>query len=121
MNKSHATIFLTRYIGESDGEWTKDEMMIAIKSGHLHAALEEASDWADKITSGELNFNSAIYILNQESRDVQLNCLVTCLMTALADGHLDSAESQALAEITVSLNQNITPTDVVEAIKLRLS
>jgi tellurite resistance protein len=42
-------------------------------------------------------------------------------MTALADGHLDSAESQALAEITVSLNQNITPTDVVEAIKLRLS
>ena len=121
MNKSHATIYLTRYIGESDGEWTEDEMLIAFKAGHLVSAVEEAPDWAERIISGELNFRSSIFILNQESREVQMNCLVTCLLTALADGYMDSAESEALATITVSLNKNITATDVIDAVKKRLS
>lgn len=121
MNKSHATIFLTRHIGEADGEWTEEEMKLAFKAGNLLNALDEAPDWADKITSGELNFQSAIFLLNQESREVQMDCLVSCLLTALQDGYMDSAESEALAIITVSLNKGITAEDVIAEIKNRLA
>lgn len=121
MNKSHATIFLTRHIGEADGEWTEDEMILAFKAGHLGSAFDEAPDWADKILSGELNFQSAIFLLNQESREVQLNCLVSCLLTALQDGYMDSAESEALAIITVSLNKGITVAEVIAEVKNRLA
>jgi hypothetical protein len=69
--------------------------------------LEEAPDWGDRILSFELNETSAIEILNQESRDVQMECLVNVLLTAFADGVLDDGEkTRRYASAVAYLNDN---------------
>ena len=121
MNKSHATMFLTRLVGEADGEWSKDEINQALLLGGLAKAHEEAPDWGEKIISGELNEQSAIYILNQVSKDEQMDCLLICLITACADGELDAAEIKILARILSSLNKGITVEELVESHKNHLN
>jgi len=120
MNKSHATIFLVRLMGESDGNWSEEEMESALILGNLRSALEEAPDWGDRILSFELNETSAIEILNQESRDVQMECLVNVLLTAFADGVLDDGEKTVLARIMSKLNEGITVSELLEAHKAHL-
>lgn len=115
MNKSHATFYLIRLIGESDGEWTGEEMRTAILLGNLQSVLEEAPDWAEKITSHELHETSAIDILNQESKEVQMQCLITVLLTAFADGNFEDAEQIVLVRILSKLNKGITYSELLDA------
>jgi hypothetical protein len=121
MNKGHATIFLTRLIGSSDGKWSSIEMDHALKLGTLSSALEEAPDWGDKILSGELNETSSYYILNNLTREDQMDCLVTCLITSLADGSLDDSEVTVISRILNNLNKGITTNELVESYKTRLA
>jgi tellurite resistance protein len=120
MNKSHATIFLVRLMGESDGEWSEKEMETALVLGNLQSALKEAPDWVERIMSRELNESSAIEILNQESRAVQMQCLINVLLTAFADGVLDDGEKNVLVRIMSRLNHGITVTELLEAHKAHL-
>jgi hypothetical protein len=121
MNKSHATIFLTRLIGQADGEWSEEEMEHALLLGNLENALQEAPDWGEKIISGELNEQSAIFILNNLSKQEQMDCLLTCLITAGADGDLDDAESDILISIINSLNKGITIEELIQYYKNHLN
>ena len=121
MNKSHATIFLTRLVGQADGEWSDDEMDHALLLGGLNKAIEEAPDYVAKIISGELNEQSALYILNQVSKEEQMECLVTCLITACADGELDPTEIEIIIRIINSLNKGITVEELVETHKNHLT
>ena len=120
MNKSHATIFLIRLMGESDGEWTEEEMESALLVGNLQSAVEEAPDWGKKIASLELHETSAIDILNQESKEVQMQCLITVLITALADGNFEDAEKTILVRILSKLNKGITFSEVLDASQANL-
>ncbi|MBM3417258.1 MAG: hypothetical protein FJY20_12685 [Bacteroidetes bacterium] len=120
MNKSHATIFLTRMMGESDGEWTEEEMTTGLLIGNLSSVLEEAPDWAEKIKSGELHETSAIDILNNESKEVQMQCLITVLSTAFSDGELADKEKEVLVRIMSNLNKGITVKELLEAQKAHL-
>ena len=120
MNKSHATIYLVRLIGGSDGEWTKEEMQTALLLGNLSSDIEEAPDWADKIVSSELNETSAINILNQESKEVQMQCLINILLTALSDGVLADGEKDVLVRIMVKLNKGITIDELLDAHRAHL-
>lgn len=120
MNKSHATIFLTKLMGESDGEWTREEMETGFLIGNLSSVLEEAPDWVDKIISLELNETSAIDILNQESKEVQMQCLITVLATSFSDGELEDAEKNVLARIMSKLNKGITVNELLDAHKTHL-
>ena len=120
MNKSHATIYLVRLMGLSDGEWTEEEMMSAIQLGNLSSDLEEAPDWGEKISSLELNETSAIDILNQESKEVQMQCLINILLTAFADGVLDDGEKTVLARIISKLNKGITINELLDAQRAHL-
>lgn len=120
MNKSHATIYLVRLIGGSDGEWTKEEMQTALLLGNLSSDIEEAPDWADKIVSSELNETSAINILNQESKEVQMQCLINILLTALSDGVLADGEKDVLVRIMVKLNKGITVDELLDAHRAHL-
>jgi len=115
MNKSHATIFLARLIGESDGEWTEEEMNSALLLGNLNSAVEEAPDWADRIASLDLHETSAIDILNQESKEVQMQCLITVFATAFSDVTLEDAEKVVLSRILSKLNKGITFTELLDA------
>lgn len=120
MNKSHATIYLIRLMGESDGEWTNEEMMTALQLGNLSSALEEAPDWGEKISSLELNETSAINILNQESKEVQMQCLINILLTAFSDGVLDDGEKDVLVRMMVKLNKGISIDELLDAHKAHL-
>ena len=115
MNKSYATIYLVYLMGESDGEWTKEEMESALLLGNLGSALEEAPDWGEKINSFELNETSAIDILNQESKEVQMQCLINILLTAFADGVIDDGEKNVLVRIISKLNKGITVEELIDA------
>jgi len=120
MNKSHATLFFTRMMGESDGEWTKEEIETGLLLGNLSSALEEAPDWAEKIISFELHETSAIDILNNESKEVQMQCLITVLSTAISDGELADKEKEVLVRIMSKLNKGITVQELLEAHKAHL-
>ena len=120
MNKSHATIYLVSLMGGSDGEWTEEEMLTALSLGNLSSALEEAPDWVDKISSFELNETSAIDILNQESKEVQMQCLINILLTALSDGVFGDGEKTVLARIMSKLNKGITVNELFDAQKAHL-
>ena len=102
-------------MGESDGEWTKEEMESALLLGNLGSALEEAPDWGEKINSFELNETSAIDILNQESKEVQMQCLINILVTAFADGVIDDGEKNVLVRIISKLNKGITVEELIDA------
>ena len=115
MNKSHATIYLVSLMGASDGEWTKEEMRSALLLGTLRSAVEEAPDWGDKVQSLELNETSAIDILNQESKEVQMQCLINVLTTAFSDGVLGDGEKTVLARIMSKLNKGITVKELLDA------
>ena len=115
MNKSHATIYLVSLMGASDGEWTKKEMRSALLLGTLKSAVEEAPDWGDKVQSLELNETSAIDILNQESKEVQMQCLINILLTAFADGVIDDGEKNVLVRIISKLNKGITVEELIDA------
>ena len=108
-------MFFARMIGESDGEWSEQEMRQALLKGNLSAALNEAPDWADKIRSGELNYQSAIYLLNNESREIQMDCLVTCFLIGAVDGIFEESEGKVLINIISNLNKNIKLKDVTDA------
>ena len=120
MNKSHATIYLVSLMGGSDGEWTEEEMLTALSLGNLSSALEEAPDWVDKISSFELNETSAIDILNQESKEVQMQCLINILLTAFSDGVFGDGEKTVLARIMSKLNKGITVNELFDAQKAHL-
>jgi len=120
MNKSHATIFLVQLMGSSDGEWTKEEMKDAILLANLGSILDEAPDWADKIISLELHETSAIDILNQESKEVQMQCLIAVLTTAFADGEFKDAEKTVLSRILGKLNKGITISELLDAYSAHL-
>ena len=120
MNKSHAIIFLTRLLGSADGKWSDKEMEHALNLGNLSSALKEAPDWTDKILSGELNEDSAIQILNGLGKSEQMECLVTCLITILADGVADDAEITVLARLLTKLNQGITSSELLASHKEHL-
>lgn len=121
MNKSHATIFLTRLMGEIDGHWSEEEMKAVCLLGDLSSALDEAPDWADKIKSSELNERSAYFILNQESKEVQMQCLVNVLLTAFGDGKVEDTETALLGRILANLNQGITIDELIEAHEAQLN
>ena len=107
-------------MGESDGEWTEEEMVTALSLGNLNSALKEAPDWGDRISSFELNETSAIDILNQESKEVQMQCLIDILLTAFSDGVLDDGEKTVLARIMSKLNKGITVKELLDAHKTHL-
>lgn len=115
MNKSHATMFLVQLMGSSDGDWTEEEIHQALLLGNLNSTLEEAPDWAAKIVSFELNETSAIDILNQESKEVQMQCLIAVLVTACADGKFEDAEKTVLFGIISKLNKGITVDELLAA------
>ena len=107
-------------MGASDGEWTEEEMRSAFLLGTLKSAVEEAPYWWVKVRSFELNETSAIDILNQESKEVQMQCLINVLTTAFSDGVLGDGEKTVLARIMSKLNKGITVKELLDAQKAHL-
>jgi hypothetical protein len=121
MNKSHATMFLVFLIGNSDGKWSEEEMKTAINFGTLKSAVHEAPDWGTRIENNELNETTAIEILNKESREVQMECLINVYFTAASDGVFTKGEINVLGRIIGKLNKGITITGLLNACKARLN
>lgn len=118
ITKSHAIVYLTRNIGEADGEWTSEEMDAALMNDDFSQAVEEAPDWAEKVLSGELTHQTAIYVLTQLNREDRMDCLIICLTTAMADGVVDDSETEALGKI-ISHFKDISVKELLDEFKAR--
>ena len=106
-------MYFTALIGQGDGEWTSEEMDAAMKLGSLSEAFQNAPDWIEKVSTGELNTSSALAILNQLGREEQMECLATCMIT-MVKGQTTESELKILQEILDNLNQGITAQEVVD-------
>ncbi len=106
-------MYFTALIGQSDGEWTSEEMDAAVKLGSLAEAFQNAPDWMEKVSTGELNTSSALAILNQLGKEEQMECLATCMVTMAKDQGTTESELNVLREILNNLNQGITEQEVI--------
>lgn len=99
INKSHAILFLTATVGNSDGEWTLEELTEAYKNGGLKEYITDGADWQDKVDNGELSADIAIkYLKNLDKKD-RLDCMYACLSTAMADGVLHENEKKIIINL----------------------
>jgi tellurite resistance protein/SH3-like domain-containing protein len=112
---NYAFIFMANYIGQADGDWSKEEMKSVIKdkNSRLFKANNEASDWPQKIASGELNFDISVSILKRGTKAERLECLKICYTIANADGAFGEDEKVVFDEILKSF-EDITLSDVLK-------
>ncbi len=99
INKSHAILILVAYIGNSDGEWTIEEMLEAYKNGGMDKYIEDGSDWQQKFENGELSVEIAINYLKSLDKKDRLDCMYACLSTAMGDGKLHENEKQIIINL----------------------
>ncbi|MCK9612063.1 MAG: TerB family tellurite resistance protein [Bacteroidales bacterium] len=105
ISKSEAIVFLANNVGSSDGEFTEQEITVAMQNPAYAKAFEEyiALDGLSKVKSGELNEFYAIETLKKLSKDDQIEALAICFGIVMADGIMSDDEKDYLLKIAMRI------------------
>lgn len=105
ISKSEAIIYLANNAGDSDGEFTEQEIIMAMQNPAYAKAFEEylALDGLSKIKSGELNEFYAIETLKKLPKEDQIEALAICFGIVMADDVMTDEERDYLVKIGVRI------------------
>jgi uncharacterized tellurite resistance protein B-like protein len=115
MNKDYAFFALVFDMGNSDGIWTSEEQVAALKYPVFSDLIDniDLELYTDNYLNGRIELMLAIDVMKLQDRKFRLDCMVVCLAIIMEDGKISEEEKGKYFEL-LSYFDDLTWEEVLE-------
>jgi len=105
-NKYYAFFALVFDMGKSDGTWTTEEQVAALKYPVFSNVIDniDLELYTDNYLNGRIDLMLAIDVMKLQDRKFRMDCMVVCLAIIMEDGKISEEERAKFLELLVNFD-----------------